>query len=716
MKEIYFNLKGNRKSVNLNTKKNNLQLTYKKNSQIFRLSQSVIYYINNSYYYSYVTKTEDSKNIINKGVDNVFYDNYIAKNFDYQENSQIRVPDGAKRHLQRNIPKSLLNKINTNKERSIEICLFFLSFIVNNSKYEWTQLNAKKLAEYTKFGKDNTYVYNHILDVLKYQKSTFPPLIEVLKNARGTDSYEAGKNSKKFKLSSHFASKKTKEIELIHKDILKPYYSIKRLEFNNLKDNPIVKNILKLYPRITYPTNKEIITEARRLKKSNYSKKGKELIFRNEINESTDLSKYRVVEDCVERFDFYKNNEILSISTSFKAGGRITYNLNLIDSWIRKLIKIDGEEIVEVDFVALHPNLIIKLYDGSLKYITHKFISEKLNSSKDKVKKQHLSYFNDKISVLKNYKVHEFYNTEEQQMIQNIINDKEKFGHKITSQKLFELETKIMTKTIEILNSKGVYLVYVYDALGCKKSDLELVKTTMEEVVLKHGVYTTVSINDKFGKMENEVNAGIIYKATNKLNGEVYIGSTTKTIEERKCDHIQRLDKDYATKFHKALLEYGKDNFEWEEIDTAKSINELAEKEVSYISKYNSLQNGYNSDTGGGFKKLVYQFKDDEVINIFQSLEEASNAVNKSPNSISNACLGGRLTCAGYNWANTDTFSKREDKRVKPIIQYSLEGELLNEFKSIAIAEEETGINKSSIAKCCRGERNTAGGYIWKDL
>lgn len=666
--------------------------------------------------YSYVTERLIPAKPLISGFKEGFDDAFFAKSFDVNENSRIRVPICAKRHLERSIPKSLLDKVDKNKERAVEICLFVLFLIVtNNPKYEWTKLSSERLAEFTKYRKDNTFIYNHVLNVLKYSKGIIPPLIVVKKN-NGKETYEVGKETKKYKLSSFLTSKRTIEIELTHKDILKPYYSFKELEFNSLKDNSIVKNILPLYPRITYPTIEEIIIEAKRLIKSKYSKKGRELIFRKDIKDLTEVSKYIIVEDCIERFNNHKDRGVLSISSSENAGGRVAYNLNLINSWIRNLIKIDGEEIVEVDFAAFHPAIAIKIYNGNQKYITHQYVAEELNLELNQVKKQHLSYFNDKIQGMFNRNVHDYYKLNEPWMVENIINDKKENGYKMTSRRMFGLEVQIMSEIIEILNSKGIYLIYIYDALGCKKSDLETVKRTMNEVVLKFGVYTTVSVNNKFGYMENEVNAGIIYKATNTLNGEVYIGSTTKTIEERKSDHLQRLEKDYATKFHKALLEYGKDNFEWEEIDTAKSINELAEKEVSYISKYNSLQNGYNSDTGGGFKKLVYQFKDDEVINIFQSLEEASNAVNKSPNSISNACLGGRLTCAGYNWANTDTFSKREDKRVKPIIQYSLEGELLNEFKSIAIAEEETGINKSSIAKCCRGERNTAGGYIWKDL
>jgi hypothetical protein len=45
--------------------------------------------------------------------------------------------------------------------------------------------------------------------------------------------------------------------------------------------------------------------------------------------------------------------------------------------------------------------------------------------------------------------------------------------------------------------------------------------------------------------------------------------------------------------------------------------------------------------------------------------------------------------------------------------QFSLEGTLINEFKSVSEAAKLTGCNKTSIAKVCRGERQSCGGYNW---
>ena len=38
----------------------------------------------------------------------------------------------------------------------------------------------------------------------------------------------------------------------------------------------------------------------------------------------------------------------------------------------------------------------------------------------------------------------------------------------------------------------------------------------------------------------------------------------------------------------------------------------------------------------------------------------------------------------------------------------------IDTFNSCSQAGKELNIDSSSIAKCARGERNTAGGYIWK--
>ncbi|MES2864415.1 MAG: NUMOD1 domain-containing DNA-binding protein [Bacteroidota bacterium] len=676
------------------------KINYQSNS--FNYSNS-----NNNYlYYSYVLDDEKSLIPLFKSNEESFENEINTNYYEINSISRIRVPIGSKVHLERKIPKKLLSEVNKNQEKAVELCLLMLSIVANkNLNHSWVRLSSKRLMKIR-------YNYKSIIEVLKYTNGNFQPLIVVKSNDFDRESYKSGEETKKYSLSECYKGNKLFDYEIKNKAIVNPYLKLLNQELHKNIENAIINNILKLYPRLTYPTNQQIKNEAKRLIKLGFvSKKGKKLIFRKDLKNSLDKSNFMIVEDCINRFNSIISNPEILEPSNLKAGGRVTYKLNLINSWIRSLIKIDNEETVELDFKALHPNIAIKLYGGKTMFITHDIVAEKLNIVVKKVKKQHLSYFNEQIYAMKNRLIHQFYSKNEPEFVENIINDKRINGYRITSRKMFEYEVKIMSEVIRILNSKGVYMIYIYDALACRKSDLKLVKKTMEEVVLKFGVYTTASVANKF---INE-NFGLIYKATNSINGYSYIGTTTKSIEERKLDHFQRIDKKYGSKFQDALKEYGKENFLFEQIDTASSVNELALKEKKYIEVFDSKNKGYNSDTGGGFKKLIYQFDySGNLITTFQNLEDAAKYVNVSINSISDACLGGRKTCANYFWSYLPEIEIKKDKRVRKVSQFTLEGQFIKEYDSIVTASDETCINKSSIAKCCNGKRNRAGDFIWK--
>jgi group I intron endonuclease len=90
----------------------------------------------------------------------------------------------------------------------------------------------------------------------------------------------------------------------------------------------------------------------------------------------------------------------------------------------------------------------------------------------------------------------------------------------------------------------------------------------------------------------------IIYICKNKLNDKVYVGQTIKTLENRKLSHFNA-HQTGKSKFYRALKSYGFDNFEWSILDTAKTTDELNQKEIYYIREYNSINEGYNMVEGG---------------------------------------------------------------------------------------------------------------------
>lgn len=90
----------------------------------------------------------------------------------------------------------------------------------------------------------------------------------------------------------------------------------------------------------------------------------------------------------------------------------------------------------------------------------------------------------------------------------------------------------------------------------------------------------------------------IIYKATSKANGKVYIGLTAQTLRKRLDQHLCATKKPMP--FQIALRRDGIDGFDFEVIDRASTRKELCEREKHWICFYRCrAPQGYNL-TGGG--------------------------------------------------------------------------------------------------------------------
>ena len=210
---------------------------------------------------------------------------------------------------------------------------------------------------------------------------------------------------------------------------------------------------------------------------------------------------------------------------------------------------------------------------------------------------------------------------------------------------------------------------------------------------------------------------GIIYLVKNTTTNEAYIGATTKTLKDRQDDHNQKANNSNSIKFHEAISTYGPDSFHWVQIDTASSADELASKEIKYIAEYNTKENGYNSDKGGGFKKTIYKYNLDGTLNqTYEDLTKAGESINVKKQAISRACWSVNHTLGGYLWSYDyqERFYPNSDNRKKEVIQYNLNGNFLAKFVSASEASRISGISKTCITRCCRGEREHSGGFLWK--
>lgn len=97
---------------------------------------------------------------------------------------------------------------------------------------------------------------------------------------------------------------------------------------------------------------------------------------------------------------------------------------------------------------------------------------------------------------------------------------------------------------------------------------------------------------------------GYIYKITCDVDNKIYIGKTTKSIEERFKEHINNSrKKSYRHKSHlySAIRMYGESSFRVEMIEECFDEDSLNEREVFWIRELNSRDPsvGYNIHEGG---------------------------------------------------------------------------------------------------------------------
>jgi group I intron endonuclease len=91
---------------------------------------------------------------------------------------------------------------------------------------------------------------------------------------------------------------------------------------------------------------------------------------------------------------------------------------------------------------------------------------------------------------------------------------------------------------------------------------------------------------------------GSIYIATNKHTGDQYVGQTRKSVQKRWDSHWRTAacNASRKAKFQNALLEFGKESFDVEEVFVAFDAEALNLAEISVIA---DLKPAYNSSRGG---------------------------------------------------------------------------------------------------------------------
>lgn len=425
---------------------------------------------------------------------------------------EVRVPNKIRAAISRDCDKRL-KEIHPDIEVAKELVLIIASNFNNtwllskdarNERQEkgYKQLYHKILRSQVSIqGKTSDNTYKKIINFL-IEGTKKGPIIE---KGRGHSSFFH--TSTEYKLTENYFGKGNEVVKLktvYAKKLVKKYFFSK---MHSLTSNKIGRLLLMFYSVIETPEEDKVIEKLDKLIEEGYSnKRGKKLIWAKTHRKKLEATKkYVFAEDYLKLFHELTDKFLIPIIGGENSGGRVVDSFTLMPSVLRVLFTIDGEPIEIPDYSALHPNIAVKIFDGDTKYITHKKIATELGIEENEVKIENLSFFNKSfggeitnkdgknvyISGMIYSPIYKFYEKNDQKMILNIKNNKEKNGYKETSKLLLTKEVEIMETVMErLFNEFGIITGYVYDALICSKENRNTVVKVMNEEILKFGVYT----------------------------------------------------------------------------------------------------------------------------------------------------------------------------------------------------------------------------------
>lgn len=194
---------------------------------------------------------------------------------------------------------------------------------------------------------------------------------------------------------------------------------------------------------------------------------------------------------------------------------------------------------------------------------------------------------------------------------------------------------------------------------------------------------------------------------------KVYIGITShKDINKR-----WRNGTNYNSciLFQRAIDKHGWDNIKHEVLFTNLTEKRAKNLEVDLIRHYKNLGISYNITDGG-----------DGALGRFPSIKTRKLLSKASKNRVypplsTEVKLKISISHSKFNKDSIYQSKEFRDKiksivsvRASRVSQFTIDGVFLASYNSANEAQVDTGVDRGSILRCCKGKVNKAGGYIWK--
>ncbi len=190
---------------------------------------------------------------------------------------------------------------------------------------------------------------------------------------------------------------------------------------------------------------------------------------------------------------------------------------------------------------------------------------------------------------------------------------------------------------------------------------------------------------------------GLIYIARNLKNNMCYVGKTTKTLEQRRLDHIKNAlilkSKNY---FQTAIRKYGEESFTWKHLGNYETKRELDIAESLFILFFKShkSKNGYNLTWGGdGGDTFTHSLNKEEKRKKIGEKSKGHIVTEEHRKKVSKWMTGRKFG------PHTEEWKKENSKRMKGN-KYRLGDEVSDETKNkMRESAKKRGISKETREK-----------------
>lgn len=230
----------------------------------------------------------------------------------------------------------------------------------------------------------------------------------------------------------------------------------------------------------------------------------------------------------------------------------------------------------------------------------------------------------------------------------------------------------------------------------------------------------------------------VIYKTTNLLTGQIYIGKDL---------HNNPTYLGSGIKLVHAIKKHGRENFTKEILEECSDPKVWLEREKYWIKKLSAIENGYNlaeGGAGGNTRKGFTEKQQEEYIEKMQQGRKKSQkviesyskrkGVSRPEHSEKLKAMYKNGTMKPHNLGKTTPEPTRKkisesnkgkmftathrqkiaQSKHKKVEVYTRQGEYIETLESIKKASEKYGVGRDSVYGCCVGKYKQGGGYIWK--